>query len=170
MGIIQDVFDDSLSEDTSTDDNSSSDTVESGITRGATHYHLTLNWPLVTVSWKSWTESGRLRLADNLVTCMASWYHDDFATTEVFCCTEYKCNDVNVWSHPSYHGECPWFDWVLVHFDTGTVDNVTFPNPCKVMSIVPSDCNIFLDETQNWLFSVPVSKLARTLSYSLNEN
>ena len=82
---------------------------------------------------------------------MASWYHDDFAATEVFCCTEYTCNEVNIWSHPSYHGEGPWFDWILVHFEAGTVENVTFLEgdyPCKVMSIVPSDCNVFLGETE----------------------
>ena len=120
-------------------------------TFGATHCCLHLIGNDVKVIWQSTTETNLLTWDAGVATFIQQNYMSSENKTKIHCCTEYKCNKLSMRCHPSYQGEGPWFDWVSVAFEAGTIKKKKFPMgnyPCKVLAILPKQHNSFLPETE----------------------
>jgi hypothetical protein len=120
-------------------------------TRGATHFVTRKHQDGVEIKWKTKTESELLTPFHHLIELLTQCYHEEFEVEDVHCCTEYHRDTQQIRCHPCYKGEGPWFDWVLISFEEQTFNGQTYPKgdyPCKVMTVVPSEKNDFLDETE----------------------
>jgi hypothetical protein len=124
---------------------------QEGSTLGAMHCSFQLIGKDLKITWHSATEIHLLKWDAGVATFIQNNCMSSEDRTTIYCCTEYKNNQVMMRCHPSYQGEGPWFDWVNVYFEACTIKKKKFLEgnyPCKVLAILPKEKNPFLGETE----------------------
>ena len=155
MGLVDEDQDDDDDDDDGNEDfgkaQNGADESSMESTNGATHSKLIRNGNSIEETWTSKTEKHLLTWDFGVATCIYAHYTGKYHVTTIHCCTEYVQQKFRIRCHPSYQGQGPWFDWVCVHFEACTHNGKSIPKgdyPCKLLSIIPKQHNVFLEETE----------------------